>query len=211
MRLSHTALKIKANLKVNPEVNLKVKGCAQSRHRESVRSPTGNAALSPEQLGRLREARRKAQPSVQFEIVSSCRASVQRASEVRVAVGGRIRAAPKVAAGWGQGVARGRARAAIRRANGLNSPVAAATIANAPAPASNSRGGGVRGDSRRSGKEREKQDRRREDLEHFANQVRKKKSYTDADVVPKEISIMESITVSELARENEPESFGHYR
>ncbi len=154
--------------------------------------------LSPEQLGRLREARRKAQPSVQFEIVRLPR---KRTAGERSP--GRGRGTNQGGAQGGRGMGPGRGprpgQSGNPRANGLNSPVAAATIANAPAPASNSRGG-VRGDSRRSGKEREKQDRRREDLEHFANQVRKKKSYTDADVVPKEISIMESITVSELAR-----------
>ncbi|MEM9423841.1 MAG: translation initiation factor IF-2, partial [Spirochaetota bacterium] len=149
-----------------------------------TQSPLPGRKLTPEQLERLREARRKAQPSVQFEVTRPPRKRTAGDRRDSQASGKNFR--PRQG---GTGANKS-----------LNKSVApAGSMPPPPPPAGGnqkSRGGGPR----RSSKEREKQDRRREDLEHFASQIKKKKAYTAADVVPKEISIMESITVSELAR-----------
>lgn len=57
-----------------------------------------------------------------------------------------------------------------------------------------------RSHDQKKSKARDKQDSRREDFEHFTNQMRRKKQASLTDAVPKEISIMESITVSDLAK-----------
>ncbi len=170
----------------NPSGRKKLAARSSAKH--AAKRPTtgdrrgaapGDRKLTPEQIERLKEARLKAQPTVQFEITRPPRKRI---------------AAPRKQ-GPGRGPRTG-------KPGGLNTTVAAANMASGPPPPAggNSKGGGRSDHRRGTSKDREKMDRRREDLEHFANQLRKKKSYTPADVVPKEISIMESITVSELAR-----------
>ena len=155
--------------------------------------PTEDHKLTPEQRTRLLEARRKARPSVQFEIT--------RPPRKRLATGNTNRERPQNAryAANKAGAPKKRGIRAVQgnQTNSLSSTIAAAKMAGSPPPAGKGPG---RMDARRSSKEREKMERRREELEQFASQVKKKKDYTAADVVPKEISIMESITVSELAR-----------
>ncbi len=166
--------------------------------RAKSNKPLEHNPLTLEQMEqRLHEARRKAQPSVQFEVIRPPR--------------------KRTAGERGRGVSNHNSSAATknnkrppqRRPVGnnnvdtnknLNKSVTAAKITVTPPPPSSgnqkSRGGN---DNRRSNKVREKLDRR-EDLAHFSSQVKKKKSYATTDVVPREISIMDSITVSELAR-----------
>ncbi|WGK69584.1 translation initiation factor IF-2 [Candidatus Haliotispira prima] len=161
--------------------------------------PVGDRKLSPEQLERLREARRKAQPTVQFEITRPPRKRT--AGERSRGPGGPKSAGGQSgSAGPGQRGNRGPRPGAPGTNNNLSSTIATAGMSGSPPPAGAQKAVARGSDSRRSSKEREKMDRRREDLEHFASQVRRKKAFTAADVVPKEISIMESITVSELAR-----------
>lgn len=163
--------------------------------------PADERKLTPEQRARLLEARRKAQPSVQFEITRPPRkrtANTNRGDRPQNTRHTSNKAgAPRKSGMRPGGGAQGGGNRSLT--SSLSSTIAAAKMSGGAPPAGAQKGPG-RMDARRSSKEREKMERRREELEQFASQVRKKKDYSAADVVPKEISIMESITVSELAR-----------